>query len=107
MREPRDTRLLLSHSQADLLDGAPAAETVDQLAAVNHRLERAVRDLSRRLFGSASRAALERVTNAVIDLPYAALRRHVLARTLSRRTIAPLQAAALAIVSDQREVQSH
>ena len=36
-----------------------------------------------------------------------ALRRHVLARTLSRRTIAPLQAAALAIVSDQREAQSH
>jgi len=107
LREPRDTRLLLSHSQADLLDRAPAAETIAQLAAVNQRLEVALRDLSRRLFGSASRAALERVTNAVIDLPYAALRRHVLARTLSRRTIAPLQAAALAIVSDQREAQSH
>ena len=43
--------------------------------------------------------------NAVIDLPYAALRRHMLARTLSRHTIAPLQAAALAIVADRGEAQ--
>ena len=43
--------------------------------------------------------------NAVIDLPYAALRRHMLARTLSRHTIAPLQAAALAIVVDRGEAQ--
>jgi len=105
LREPRDTRLLLSHSQADLLDRAPAAETIAQLAAVNHRLEVALRDLSRRLFGSTSRAALERVSNAVIDLPYAALQRHLLARTLSRRTIAPLQAAALAIVADRGEAR--
>jgi AcrR family transcriptional regulator len=105
LREPRDTRLLLSHSQADLLDRAPAAETIAQLAAVNQRLEVALRDLSRRLFKSSSRASLERVSNAVIDLPYAALRRHVLARTLSPRTIAPLQAAALAIVADRGEAQ--
>ena len=105
LREPRDTRLLLSHSQADLLDRAPAAETIAQLAAINQRLEVALRDLSRRLFKSASRASLERVSNAVIDLPYAALRRHVLARTLSTRTIAPLQAAALAIVADRGEAQ--
>lgn len=107
LREPGDTQLLLSHSQADLLDGAPAAETVAQLAAVNQRLEGALRDLSRRLFASTSRTALERVSYAVIDLPYAALRRHVLARTLSRRTIAPLQAAALAIVAEEAKGQSH
>ena len=101
LREPHDTLLLLSHGQADLLDGAPAAETADQLAAVNQRLERTLRALSRRLFASVAAPALERVSYAVIDLPYAALRRHVLARTLSLRMIAPLQAAALAIVTDR------
>jgi AcrR family transcriptional regulator len=105
LREPRDTRLLFSHSQADLLDGAPAPETIRELSAANDRLEAALRDLSRRLFKSASRAALEQVSNAVIDLPYAVLRRHLLARTLSPHTIAPLQAAALAIVANRAEAR--
>jgi hypothetical protein len=91
--------------QADLLDGAPAPETIRELSAANDRLEVALRDLSRRLFKSTSRAALEQVSNAVIDLPYAVLRRHLLARTLSPHTIAPLQAAALAIVADRAEAR--
>jgi AcrR family transcriptional regulator len=102
LASPGDTRLLLCYSQADLLDATPAVEVLAELAAVNDALERALRALARRLFGSAGAVAVERTTYAVIDLPYAALRRHVLAGTLSRRTVGTLQAAVLAIV-DHKE----
>lgn len=101
LREPGDTRLLLCHSRADLLDGEPAPDVRREVAAVNDALEVAVRTLTRRLFGRATSAAVERTTYAVIDLPHAVLTRHVRAGTLSRRIIGPVQAAALAIVTEE------
>jgi AcrR family transcriptional regulator len=101
LASPGDTRLLVCYSQPDLLDSTPSAEILAELAPVNDALERALMALARRLFGSARAAAVERTTHAVIDLPYAALRRHVLAGTLSRRTAGTLEAAALAIVDHE------
>ena len=98
LAEPADTRLLLCFSRADLLDAEPAAETAAELAAVNFAVERAVKQLARLVFGTVTNASVERVTYAVIDLPYAVLRRQIQAGTLSRRTIAPLQSAAIAVL---------
>ena len=100
--EPADTRLLLCFSRDDLLDAEPAADTLAQLAAVNFDVERAVQQLARLAFGTVTNASVERATYAVIDLPYAVLRRQIRAGTLSRRTIAPLQSAAIAILNDTK-----
>jgi AcrR family transcriptional regulator len=100
LTEPADTRLLLCFSRDDLLDADPAADTLTELAAVNLAVESAVHRLARLAFGTITTASVERITYAVIDLPYAVLRRHVQAGTLSRRTIAPLQSAAVAILND-------
>jgi len=101
--EPQDTMLLLCFGQRDLLDADPDADVAAQLIDVNRDVERAVGRLSERLFGSVGAAALERATFAAIDLPYAVLRRHLLAGTLSLNAVAPLQAAAIAIVTDTEE----
>jgi AcrR family transcriptional regulator len=99
LSEPADTRLLLSHGRRDLLDGNPGAHLAAQIALVNEELEQAVCALARRLFGALTARNVERVTYAVIDLPSAVLRRHVLAGTLSRRAIPPLRSAALSIIA--------
>ena len=77
------TRLLLCFSRTDLLDAEPAAETAAELAAVNLAVERAVKQLARLVFGTVTNATVERITYAVIDLPYAVLRRQIQAGTLS------------------------
>jgi AcrR family transcriptional regulator len=99
-----DTQLLLRFGRDDLLDDAPAPELAAELAAVNASLERAVRALARRLFGTASRANVERTTYAVVDLPYAVLRRHLLAGTLDGATVTGLRSAALAIVDEKEAI---
>jgi AcrR family transcriptional regulator len=103
LSEPADTQLLLCFAQADLLDSGPLPDVAEELAAANLALEEALRQLARRLFGTPTARNMERVSYAVIDLPYAVLRRHILAGTLSRRTVATLQCAALAIVTDGKE----
>jgi AcrR family transcriptional regulator len=96
---PADTELLLRFSREDLLDTALAPDAVAELAGVNERLERALRRLSRKLYGSGDATALERIAYAVVDLPYAVLRRHLLAGTFDpARTGPALEAAALAII---------
>jgi AcrR family transcriptional regulator len=68
---PQDAQLLLALRRRDLLDGEPA-----DLRALNAPLERQLRRVARELFGSASARSLDRVARAVVDLPYAAVRRH-------------------------------
>jgi AcrR family transcriptional regulator len=100
---PADTELLLRFSRADLMDGEPGPEIARELADVNAALELAVRRLAERLFGKREREAVERTTYAVIDLPYAVLRRHLLAGTLDHRVTALLERVALAIVGEGEE----
>jgi AcrR family transcriptional regulator len=100
--QPADTELLLRFGREDLLDSAPPADAAAELAVVNERLERALRRLARRLFASAGAAALERTAHAVIDLPYAALRRHMLAGTFDPVRLGPaLESSALAIAESK------
>jgi AcrR family transcriptional regulator len=78
--QPRDARLLVSFRYEDLVRAAPAQGVLaDELRALNRPVEVAVVDLARGLYGRASRAALDRVLLVVFDLPYGAVRRHLIA----------------------------
>lgn len=71
----------------------------EALARVNDPILGAVRRLALDLYGSDTPAAVERVTYAVVDLPGAALRRHLLAGTLSDAALDSLTEAVCALVA--------
>jgi hypothetical protein len=100
-REPGDARLLAALRREDLIESVDAPRLVDQLAAINRPLERGVRDLARRLYGSATHDAVERTACAVIDLPIGATRRHLIAGAPLPPTLRPqLEAAVRAALGD-------
>ena len=74
---PDDARLLLVVRRSDLLDRAPDTALRERLDAMNAPLEDALRQIARALHGRANARALDAVTRAVVDLPAAAIRRHV------------------------------
>lgn len=76
-RQPADARLLLTVRREDLLDGEVTGELATTLESLNWPVEEAIGTLARRLHGRATRRAAELVTLAVIDLPYGAVRRHL------------------------------
>jgi len=78
--EPDDAALLILLRQQDVGRHLRDAELSRQLATVNAPLERALEDLTTRLHGRATRAAVEQTVLAVVDLPLGAIRRHLLAR---------------------------
>lgn len=96
---PADAMLLLTHSRATLLDGEPPEPVADRLATVNDRLAEAVAALAARLYRSSGPVATERVRQAVMDLPYGALRRHMSAGTLNETVPSALDASARALVT--------
>ena len=77
--EPADAKLLVAFRHDDLVRAAPTGALAEELERLNEPVERAVVDLTRGLYGRASRAALDRVLLAVFDLPYGAVRRHLVA----------------------------
>ena len=74
-----DARLLVSFRREDLLHDSRSPRLVRALGDLNHPLAEAVSDLARRFFGRATRDAVEQMTLAVIDLPFGAIRRHLIA----------------------------
>lgn len=99
--EPLDARLLLAHGQRDLLDQDPLGELEDQVKSVNVPVARAIACLSRRLYGVQTTDAVERVTYALVDLPYAVVRRHVLADTLTPAVGASVASASVALLCER------
>jgi AcrR family transcriptional regulator len=77
--EPADARLLVSTTREDLMQAAPSERVARELEELNRPVERAIVDLSRGLFGRATRPAIERTILAVFDLPYGAARRFLIA----------------------------
>jgi AcrR family transcriptional regulator len=78
---PADARLLVSFRREDLIRTATDSALAAELTELNRPVERAVVDLARRLYGRRTRAALDRTLLAVFDLPYGAVRRHLIAGT--------------------------
>lgn len=76
-QHPDDARLLLALRREDLLDADPTDELRQRIAAMNAPLMEAVRAITRDLVGRADARAVDAVVRAVVDLPYAAVRRHV------------------------------
>jgi AcrR family transcriptional regulator len=74
-----EARLLLLHRRDDLLaDGWPD-EVRERAAAVAEQFDDALRDFTRRRLGSLSQGAQRRAAFAVVDVPFAAVRRHLAA----------------------------
>jgi AcrR family transcriptional regulator len=77
MREvPDDARLLVALRPSDLLDGEPDDDFQHTLAAHNAPLIERVRTFARELYGSSDARCIDAVARAVVDLPYAVVRRH-------------------------------
>jgi AcrR family transcriptional regulator len=76
--EPADARLLASFRREDLIR-TTSGQLADELQELNRPLERAAVDLACRLYGTPTRAAVNRTLLAVFDLPYGAVRRYLLA----------------------------
>lgn len=76
---PADAQLLVAFRREDLIRSVPQGPLAEELAALNQPVGRAIVDLARRLYGRRSRAAVERTLLAVFDLPYGAVRRHLIA----------------------------
>ncbi len=74
-----DARLLASMRREDLIEMPLSPRLAQQLDELNRPLEVAFVDLARRLFGRASRSAVEATICAVADIPLGALRRHLIA----------------------------
>ncbi|WP_135452286.1 TetR/AcrR family transcriptional regulator [Mycobacterium sp. DL99] len=73
---PEDARLLLTIRPRDLLDGAPDAEFTATLAAMNMPLGERLRELARSIYGNDDARTMDAMARAVVDLPYAMVRRH-------------------------------
>jgi AcrR family transcriptional regulator len=95
---PPDARLLLSLRPSDLVDGQPGAEFQQTLAAMNAPLIERVRELAETLYGSKDPRALDAVSRAVVDLPYAAVRRHAFDDSLPDWLESDVAAAARALL---------
>jgi AcrR family transcriptional regulator len=100
VRHPDDARLLASVRREDLLQRIDAPRLKRRLTELNRPLEAELGKLSRRLFGSASKANVERTVCAVVDLPLGGMRRHLIARSPIPRTLrSQLEAAVRAALA--------
>jgi AcrR family transcriptional regulator len=78
--DPSEARMLLLHRREDFVDrGWPAAFRT-RAARLAHQIETELRAFSRRLCGRADARTVRTVAYAVIEAPFAAIRRHVAAK---------------------------
>jgi AcrR family transcriptional regulator len=75
--QPEDARLLLTLRRDDLLDADPDNAFRTRLDAINAPLESTLTSLTKALRAPVDARAVELVTLAVVDLPNAAIRRHL------------------------------
>lgn len=94
-----DARLLLNLRPSDLLDGAPDNDFRDRLATMNAPLIAHLQHLAQGIFGACTPREIDAVTRAVVDLPYAALRRHAHEDTLPAWLDADLITAARTLLA--------
>jgi AcrR family transcriptional regulator len=102
-REHRhDARLLVSIRREDLIQRELGASVAEELAALNRPIERGLLRLTRSLYGSVSREAVERTALATFDLPYGAMRRRLIAdESLPRHLRPSLETAIRAVLAER------
>lgn len=74
-------RVLLLYRRQDLLAADWPETLASELAELNTDVEAAIRRHARSRFGSASKRSMTRLTFALVDVPHAAVRRHLAAGT--------------------------
>lgn len=74
---PREARVLLLHRREELMGGDWPAQVTDHASRLSGELDDGLREFTNRTFGVISHANLRRATFALIDVPYAAVARHL------------------------------
>jgi AcrR family transcriptional regulator len=101
---PADARLLASLRREDLVGEVSDPALAVELQKVNDQLLAALTSLARRLYGRATRDAVERTTCGVIDLPQGAIRRHLIAGTEIPRAVRAQLIAAIPAALGKGEI---
>jgi AcrR family transcriptional regulator len=72
-------RIMLLHRRDDFLAGDWPPDMASEAARLRHQVDDAMKDIARRLFGRANAEPLRLAYFAILDIPFAAVRRHVAA----------------------------
>jgi AcrR family transcriptional regulator len=89
-------RVMLLHRPDDFLDGEWPTDMAAESTRLKGQVGELMNDITRRLFGKAGTDALRLTYFAMIDVPFAAVRRHVAANELPPRSVEQLIATAYA-----------
>jgi AcrR family transcriptional regulator len=76
---PKEAKLLLVYRREELIAGAWPDEIRCLAARVTREMDAGIVEFTRRLFGRVTRSALRRTLFALVDVPYAAVRRSLVA----------------------------
>jgi AcrR family transcriptional regulator len=96
---PDDARLLVALRPSDLLDGEPDDDLQQTLAAQNAPLIERLNTFARELYGSGHPRCIDAVARAIVDLPYAVVRRHANSTPIPDWLEADVAAAARALLT--------
>jgi AcrR family transcriptional regulator len=102
-------RIMLLHRRDDFLDGDWPPDMATEAIRLKHQAGDAMNEIARRLFGPVSAETLRLVNFAVIDVPLAAVRRHVAVNELPPASVEDLIArtyAALIAPARRRPLKS-
>lgn len=81
-KHPNEGRVLLLYRREELTSGEWPDEIKERARQLTQKLDKGLRTFTRRLFGRVTKQSLIRITFALIDVPYAAVRRHLQAGKL-------------------------
>jgi AcrR family transcriptional regulator len=76
---PKEAKLLLVYRREELISGPWPEEIQSFAASVARELDAGIRQFARQALGSGAKSALRRTQFALIDVPYAAVRRSLIA----------------------------
>lgn len=91
-------RILLLYRREDFLSDGWPSEMQTEAARLGRHIVDALADITRRLFGDNSEASRQTTTFAVLDVPFAAVRRHVGANEIPPQHVDSLIVAAFEAV---------
>ena len=75
-------RIMLLHRRDDFFAGDWPADMAAEAARLKHQVDDAMKDIARRLFARANAEALRLAYFAILDVPFAAVHRHVAANVM-------------------------
>jgi AcrR family transcriptional regulator len=87
-------RIMLLHRREDFLSDNWPPDMGAEAVRLKRQVDDALNDATRRLFGQATRQALRLTAFAILDVPFAAVRRHVVANEMPPAYVNDLLSAA-------------